>query len=225
MSVCLSVSLSGKSDCPLFTTALASAGEEEKKTRRKQGYQKKKAKKQEEWTKHLREQTGLEGFAALYRVLGLPERNASGVTNNRTTSSPREYPESQSARCVDVWRKREYSRLSLSLERKRAAYIPITLSSISGRLSSTAEIKKAYHRRSLMFHPDKHPNNRDEAHERFLEIKAAYELLLEGMENGSVEGKAVFSAGELTDAAAAAALQEKVNALSKKVSESAAWAG
>lgn len=116
----------------------------------------------------LREKTGVDGFAALYRVLGLPER----------------------------------------------------------KLSTAGEIKKAYHKRSLQYHPDKHPDDREAAHERFLEIKAAYELLLEGMETGGkgMNG-AVFSAGELTDAAAATALQDKVNALAEKVKTSSAWAG
>lgn len=157
-----------KSDCPLFTEALANAAEEEKKAKRKASYAKKKARKKEEWTRHLREQTGLEGFHVLYRVLGLPER----------------------------------------------------------RLATAAEIKKAYHRKSLFWHPDKHPDNVEEAHERFLEIKSAYELLVEGMEGGKLDGKTVHSAGDLTDAAASAqALQEKVNSLAEKVSQSKAWAG
>jgi len=157
-----------KADCPLFTQALSNAADEEKKTRRKQGYEKKKLKRKEEWTKMLRDRTGLDGFAALYRVLGLPER----------------------------------------------------------KLSTASEIKKAYHKRSLQYHPDKHPGDPDGAKERFLEIKAAYELLLEGMETGGAGmGGAVFSAGELTDGAAAAALQEKVKALEKKVKASAAWSG
>jgi hypothetical protein len=150
-----------KSDCPLFTQALQNAAEEEKKARRKQGYEKKKLRRKEEWTK-------MDGFAALYRVLGLPER----------------------------------------------------------KLATASEIKKAYHKRSLAYHPDKHPDDPDGAKERFLEIKAAYELLLEGMETGGAGlGGAVFSAGELTDAAAASALQEKVKALEKKVKASAAWSG
>mmetsp|Transcript_5337 Transcript_5337/g.16824 ORF Transcript_5337/g.16824 Transcript_5337/m.16824 type:complete len:389 (-) Transcript_5337:27-1193(-) len=157
-----------KSDCPLFTQALSNAAEEEKKARRKQGYEKKKMKRKEEWTAMLREQSGIDGFAALYRVLGLPER----------------------------------------------------------KLATAGEIKKAYHKRSLMFHPDKHPDDPDGAKERFLEVKAAYELLLEGMETGgNGMGGAVFSAGELTDAAAATALQEKVKALSEKVKNSSAWSG
>ena len=157
-----------KNECPLFTAALGNAAEAEKKARRKQGYEKKRAKRKEEWTAMLREKTGVDGFAALYRVLGLPER----------------------------------------------------------KLSTAGEIKKAYHKRSLQYHPDKHPDDREAAHERFLEIKAAYELLLEGMETGGkgMNG-AVFSAGELTDAAAATALQDKVNALAEKVKTSSAWAG
>lgn len=155
-----------KADCPLFTQALANAADEEKKAKRKAAYAKKKVRRKEEWTQHLREQTGIEGFAVLYRVLGLPER----------------------------------------------------------RLATAAEIKKAYHRKSLYWHPDKHPENREEAHERFLEIKSAYELLLEGME-GKLDGTTVHSAGDLTDAAAAQALQEKVKSLEEKVSKSKAWAG
>jgi len=157
-----------KGDCPLFTAALQNAVDDEKQAKRKAQYEKKKAKRKEEWTEHLRQQTGIEGFAALYRVLGLPER----------------------------------------------------------RLASAADIKRAYHRRSLEYHPDKHPTNREEAHKRFLEIKAAYELLVEGMENGGrgMQG-AVFSAGELTDAAAAKALQEKVNHLAEKVSKNKEWQG
>ena len=42
---------------------------------------------------------------------------------------------------------------------------------------------------------------------------------------GNGMGGAVFSAGELTDAAAATALQEKVKALSEKVKNSSAWSG
>ena len=157
-----------KRDCPLFTAALQNATDEEKAAKRKAQYAKKKAKRKEEWTAQLRQQSGIEGFAALYRVLGLPER----------------------------------------------------------RLASASDIKKAYHRRSLEYHPDKHPNNRDEAHERFLEIKAAYELLLEGMEcGGAGMNGAVFSAGELTDAAAAKALQDKVNNLADKVSKNREWVG
>ena len=46
-------------------------GEEDKKAKRKKEYDKKKAKKKEEWTAHLRSQTGIEGFAALYKALRL----------------------------------------------------------------------------------------------------------------------------------------------------------
>ena len=86
------------------------------------------------------------------------------------------------------------------------------------KLATASEIKKLITSEALAYHPDKHPDDPDGAKARFLEIKAAYELLLEGMETGGAGlGGAVFSAGELTDAAAASALQEKVKALEKKV--------
>jgi hypothetical protein len=65
------------------------------------------------------------------------------------------------------------------------------------RLATAAEIKKAYHKMSLKWHPDKHPDNQEEAQERFLEIKSAFEVLQEGLRTGSIEGHAVGSAGAL----------------------------
>lgn len=47
------------------------------------------------------------------------------------------------------------------------------------QISPTAtmvEIKKAYRKLALQYHPDKNPNNQS-AHNRFLEIKKAYEIL------------------------------------------------
>ncbi|KAG8224213.1 hypothetical protein J437_LFUL002669 [Ladona fulva] len=42
---------------------------------------------------------------------------------------------------------------------------------------STAEIKKAYRRLALKWHPDKNPDNQEEANKRFKEISEAYEVL------------------------------------------------
>jgi hypothetical protein len=39
--------------------------------------------------------------------------------------------------------------------------------------SSKEEIKKAYRRQALLLHPDKHPNNKEEATERFQRLQAA----------------------------------------------------
>jgi len=42
---------------------------------------------------------------------------------------------------------------------------------------SEAELKKAYRKRSARWHPDRHPQNQDEAERRFKKIQAAYETL------------------------------------------------
>mmetsp|Transcript_22200 Transcript_22200/g.51666 ORF Transcript_22200/g.51666 Transcript_22200/m.51666 type:complete len:155 (+) Transcript_22200:78-542(+) len=70
------------------------------------------------------------------------------------------------------------------------------------QLSTKAQISKSYHRISLQCHPDKvrhlPEEEQEQASERFLSVKAAYELLLEGMENGGKGfGGPVFSAGDI----------------------------
>ncbi|KAK7794778.1 hypothetical protein R5R35_004119 [Gryllus longicercus] len=45
------------------------------------------------------------------------------------------------------------------------------------RSASTADIKKAYRKLALKWHPDKNPDNLDEATKRFKEISEAYEVL------------------------------------------------
>jgi len=56
---------------------------------------------------------------------------------------------------------------------KRDAYEVLGVS----RNSDEQEIKRAYYRLAKEYHPDKNPDNRDEATERFKEIQAAYEVL------------------------------------------------
>ncbi|KAM6215166.1 LOW QUALITY PROTEIN: dnaJ homolog subfamily B member 7 [Rhynchocyon petersi] len=45
------------------------------------------------------------------------------------------------------------------------------------RYASPKDIKKAYHRVALKWHPDKNPGNKEEAERRFKEVAEAYEVL------------------------------------------------
>jgi DnaJ-class molecular chaperone len=45
------------------------------------------------------------------------------------------------------------------------------------KTASEADIKKAYRRLALKWHPDKNPDNQKEAEIRFKEISEAYEVL------------------------------------------------
>ncbi|CAN0479676.1 unnamed protein product, partial [Ectocarpus sp. 12 AP-2014] len=45
------------------------------------------------------------------------------------------------------------------------------------RSASSGEVKKAYRKKALYWHPDKNPNNRDQATEMFRLVSEAYEVL------------------------------------------------
>jgi hypothetical protein len=134
-----------REDCEMWKKELERLKAEDKERKRKQQYAKKKFTKYQERSRALRDATGVHGFAALYRILGLNDR----------------------------------------------------------KLASEKEIRRAYKRAALRWHPDKLKEGEDpeKAAEMFDSIKAAYDLLLEGMENGTIEGHSVFSAGELANGA------------------------
>ena len=68
------------------------------------------------------------------------------------------------------------------------------------KLATREQIRRAYRLQSLRYHPDKVlPEEAEEAAEKFLAIKTAYDLLLEGMETGGAGmAGAVFSGGATT---------------------------
>ena len=45
------------------------------------------------------------------------------------------------------------------------------------KTATESDIKKAYRKHALKWHPDKNPNNQKEAEKRFKEISEAYEVL------------------------------------------------
>src|SRR6266542_2913733 len=48
-----------------------------------------------------------------------------------------------------------------------------------GRNSSEQEIKSAYRKLAMQYHPDKNPHSKDESTERFKEITEAYGILMD----------------------------------------------
>lgn len=61
---------------------------------------------------------------------------------------------------------------SLKLSKRKDWYKILGVS----KTSSVSEIKKAYKKLALQWHPDKNVDNREEAEEKFREIAAAYEV-------------------------------------------------
>jgi DnaJ-class molecular chaperone len=62
--------------------------------------------------------------------------------------------------------------------------------------ASQDEIKKAYRKLSLKWHPDKNPNNKEEAEKKFKEINEAYAVLSDEGKKNFYDTYKYFSEGD-----------------------------
>lgn len=66
------------------------------------------------------------------------------------------------------------------------------------RTATLNEIKKAYHKLALQYHPDRHPNNplSDLAEEKFKEISQAYQVLINSTQKQQYDSSHDFSSSD-----------------------------
>ena len=64
--------------------------------------------------------------------------------------------------------------------------------------ASTTEIKSAYKKKALEWHPDRHKDNKEEAEKRFKEINEAYQILSDSSKKSAYDqhGHAAFAPGD-----------------------------
>lgn len=91
----------------------------------------------------------------------------------------------QKQRAKEYEKKKEAKRLERQIYHMRHARDYEALGLPLG--ASKAECKSAYRKLALKWHPDKNPNNREEAEKKFQEISRAYESLMTTDEDKTVE--------------------------------------
>jgi DnaJ family protein B protein 4 len=71
-----------------------------------------------------------------------------------------------------------------------------------GRDASASDIKKAYHQLALKYHPDKNPNNREDAETKFKQVSEAYDVLSDEKKKAIYDkfGEAGLKGGAADDA-------------------------
>lgn len=64
------------------------------------------------------------------------------------------------------------------------------------RSASADDIKKAYRRKALQWHPDKNPDNKEFAERKFKEVAEAYEVLSDSLFFQSISGRSTTAMAE-----------------------------
>ena len=134
-------------------------------------------------------------MTSLRRVLSIPSAPLRGLRRGRSRQSsqifppytsqctftslhfiptpPFTYPSGGEPRFVLIYNKKRYTMSSRSSAREPDLYAVLEVA----RDASADDIRRAYKRLAVKWHPDKNPDNREHAEAQFKEVSAAYEIL------------------------------------------------